>query len=66
MTHRNTHRTSNHYTPEQLALADQLVAEHNTVVNPTGESFCAAGRPGYLMIDLTGRKSSYSTLYRYN
>ena len=66
MTHRNTHRTSNHYTPEQLALADQLVAEHNAVVNPTGESFCAAGRPGYLMIDPTGRKHSYFTLYRYN
>lgn len=65
MTH-TSHTTRNNYTPAQLERAQALVDAHNAAVNPTGEPWCAEGRPGYLIIDVTGRKSSYFTLYRFN
>lgn len=60
------HITRNTYTPAQLERAQALVDAHNAAVNPSGEPWCAEGRPGYLIIDLTGRKSSFFTLYRFS
>lgn len=62
----SAHITRNTYTDAQLERAQAIVDAHNAAVNPTAQPWCAEGRPGYLIIDLTGRKSSYFTLYRYN
>ena len=53
-------RTQNQYTEEQLQEATALVEYHNTQIGKTSNT-----KPFY-MIDVTGKKSVYYTLYRFN
>lgn len=65
MTAQNTHRTQNSYSPAQLEQAHALVDAHNKAVNPDDLPWCEDGRPGYLIIDLSGRRQCYFTLWRF-
>ena len=58
-------RTFTALTDAQIEAAQAIVDAHNAKVNPTGEPWCAKDRPGYYIIDLTGRKHCFYTLYRY-
>ena len=62
----NTPRTRNTHSAALLEQAHSLVEAHNASVNPTGAPFCEDGRPGYFVIDITGAKHVYFTLYRFN
>lgn len=59
-------KTQKNYTEEQFKIAEDIVNAHNQKVNPNNEPWCADGKPGYLIIDLTGDERCFFTLYRFH
>jgi len=53
-------RTQNRYTEEQLQEAVDLVESHNAQIGETSKTI------SFYMVDVTGHKSVYYTLYRFN